>query len=185
MRWWAAPATHAAFSSLCACLCCWLLVRVLPGLFGAGLRLCTTPARVRTLVIVSVCMAVGPLWLCSLGDSLRLWCWAGWSCRRKPHGKCLKWAQAMDFRALRAPWSKNNTTWPKMQLFHRKEDELFFPRSDRKTKCMGRSQPRGVMWASRSLKGCTQLRSRFFDVQSSGASSVSKPVSILEYTCGR
>ena len=26
-------ATHAAFSSLCACLCCWLLARVLPGLF--------------------------------------------------------------------------------------------------------------------------------------------------------
>ena len=110
MRWWAAPATHAAFSSLCACLCCWLLVRVLPGLFGAGLRLCTTPARVRTLVIVSVCMAVGPLWLCSLGDSLRLWCWAGWSCRRKPHGKCLKYAQSMHFRALRAPWTKYITT---------------------------------------------------------------------------
>ena len=35
-------AAHAAFSSLCACLGCWLLVRVLPGLFGARLRLCTT-----------------------------------------------------------------------------------------------------------------------------------------------
>ena len=55
-------ATHAAFSSLCACLCCWLLVRVLPGLFGAGLRLCTTSARAHTLAIVSVYMAVRYAW---------------------------------------------------------------------------------------------------------------------------
>jgi len=38
------------------------VVRMLPGLFGAGLRLCTTSARVHTLVIVSVCMAVRYAW---------------------------------------------------------------------------------------------------------------------------
>ena len=36
------PATHAALSSLCACLSCWLLVSVLLGLLGAGVRLCTS-----------------------------------------------------------------------------------------------------------------------------------------------
>ena len=35
-------ATPPAFSLLGARLCCWLLVRMLPGLFGAGVRLCTT-----------------------------------------------------------------------------------------------------------------------------------------------
>ena len=36
------------------------------------------------------CAMLGPLRLWGLGDSLRLWCWAGWSCGRKPHEKCLK-----------------------------------------------------------------------------------------------
>ena len=55
-------ATRATFLSVWECLGYWLLVRMLPGLFGAGLRLCTTSARVHTLVIVSVCMAVRYAW---------------------------------------------------------------------------------------------------------------------------
>ena len=85
------------------------------------------------------CAMLGPLWPWSLGDSLRLWCWAGWSCRRKPHGKCLKYAQSMHFRALRAPWTKNITVWPKIELFLRDEAEKSFWRPGPKTKRVGRS----------------------------------------------
>ena len=101
------------------------------------------------------------------GNRLDLWCWAGWSCRRKPRQNCLKRGQVIHFCARCATRAKNIATTPKNALLLRGAVENFFPSSDRKTKCMGRSQPRGVIWASRSLKGCTQLRSRFFDVQSS------------------
>ena len=89
------------------------------------------------------CAMLGPLWPWSLGDSLRLWCWAGWSCRRKPHGKCLKYAQSMHFRALRAPWTKYITTsrgrGRKLHFSSGIEAEKSFRRPGPKTKRVGRS----------------------------------------------
>ena len=55
-------ATRATFSSVWECLGYWLLVRMLPGLFGAGLRLVHNFSMCSHTCHRSVCMAVRYAW---------------------------------------------------------------------------------------------------------------------------
>ena len=87
----------------------------------------------RRVCLHGCALHLGLCWVLCLCNSPCLWYWTGWSCRRKPHDKCLKWAQVIQFRALRAPCSKSNTTWPKIQLFHRGEAEFFSGRTRTKS----------------------------------------------------